>query len=91
VEADSSTILNLIKMTNSIFTEKDFLIACDKINQINENWFGITLDTNSSNSFDLGFLCQEDEKIKATNILKKNIGLPVYGLCIYSEFHPYGF
>jgi hypothetical protein len=73
-------------MKKSIFTQKDFLNACDSINQITDKCFGIWFDTQDHNSFD-GIFTNKD---KAKEILLKNVGLEIYGYNIYSASNPYG-
>jgi hypothetical protein len=75
-------------MKASIFTQKDFLKACDLINQASDN-FGIWFDTQDQNSFNHFFSGDYDKK-EAKETLYKLIGLNFYGYNVYDTNYPYG-
>jgi hypothetical protein len=63
------------------FTQKDFLNACDLINQIKQDSFGMWLDAaEQENSFDRTFTSKQ----KAKQVLYDLIGFDIYGYNIYS-------
>lgn len=75
-------------MKKTVFTQKDFLNACDLINQANQN-FGIWFDTQDQNSFNY-FFTGDNAKKEAKETLYKLIGLNIYGYNVYDTKNPWG-
>lgn len=74
-------------MKKTIFTQKDFLNACDSINQINDDKFGIWFDAQNKYSFDNIFI----NKKEAKEFLYKFVGIEIYGYSVYSLNNSVGF
>lgn len=74
-------------MKKKVFTQRDFLKACDLINQANDLSFEIWFDSDDSDSFNKIFT----NKKKAKEILYEKIGVQIAGFNVFDINHPYGF
>lgn len=73
-------------MKKTLFTQRDFLKACDLINQVKGEAFGIWFESGDLNGFSAIF----KNKKKAKEVLYEKIGLKVYGYNIFDINNPYG-
>lgn len=72
-------------MKKTVFSPKDFLKACDLINQINNEAFCIWFDSDNLNGFSTIF----KNKKRAKEVLYSKIGLEIHGYNIFDINNPH--